>query len=274
MGRISRGWKLTKLSLRVIRKDKEILLLPVMSAIFTILVLASFVAGIFFTVGFGDLLGDLSVAMWVVLGFVFYFISYFISIFFNAAIIGCATIRLSGGDPTVKDGLRVAADNVGRILVWALVAATVGMVIRAIQQRVGFIGKIIMGALGVAWSLVTYFVVPVLVYEKVGPWAAVKRSASVFKGTWGEMIVGNLGLGLIFMLAGFLGFVFVVVGGAVGGGTGLMVGFIVAVVYWLVLAVVKTAAEGVLVAALYKYATTGQVPEGLEGVRFANPWSQ
>lgn len=270
MGRISRGWKLTKLSLRVLRKDKEIMLLPVLSAAVTMVVLASFVVGIFVASPFD---AGLSVP-WVVMAFVFYFVTYAISIFFNAAIIGCATIRLGGGDPKVKDGLRIAFDNIGRIIVWALVAGTVGMVIKAIQQRVGFIGKLVMGALGVAWTLVTYFVVPVLIYERLGPWAAVKRSASLFKTTWGEMIVGNLGLGIIFVLAALLGIIPIALGLAVGGVAAIAAGFIIAVVYWLVLAVVKTAAEGVLVAALYRYATTGQVPEGLEGVRFANPWSQ
>ncbi len=274
MGRISRGWKLTKLSLRVIRKDKEILLLPVMSAAATVVVLASFIVGIFLSTGFDGFFEGASVVTSLALLFTFYFVSYFISIFFGAAVIGCATIRLNGGDPTVRDGLRIAADNLGRILAWALVAATVGLVIKAIQQRVGIIGRIVMGALGVAWTLVTYFVVPVLIYEKLGPWAAVKRSASLFKGTWGEMIVGNLGLGIIFFLAGTLGILFIVAGGLVGGMVGLLVGLVAAVVYWLVLAVIKTAAEGVLVAALYRYATTGQVPEGLEGVRFASPWSR
>ena len=274
MGRISRGWKLTKLSLRIIRKDKEILLLPVLSAVFILLVMASFVAGIFFSTGFDSLFEGGAILTWIVIGFAFYFVSYFIAIFFNAAIIGCATIRLNGGDPKVKDGLKIAMDNIGRILVWAIVAATVGMIIKAIQQRVGFIGKLVMGALGVAWTLTTYFVLPVLIYERLGPWAAIKRSASVFKNTWGEMIVGNLGLGLIFVLAGLAGMLFVILGAVVGGTTGLMVGLIVAVIYWVILGVVKAAAEGILVAALYKYATTGQVPEGLEGVRFASPWSQ
>ena len=273
MGRISRGWKLTKLSLRVIRKDKEILLLPVLSAAFTLLVLASFVLGIFFSVGFEEIFEGASAVTGLALLFAFYFISYFISIFFNAAIVGCATIRLNGGDPKVKDGLRIAMDNVGRILVWAILAATVGMIIKAIQQRVGFIGRLVMGALGVAWTLVTYFVVPVLIYEKLGPWGAVKRSASMFKGTWGETIVGSLGLGIIFFLAGLAGLPIVILGAVLGGFVGAIIGLLVAIVYWMILAVVKTAAEGVLVAALYRYAITGQVSEGLEGVRFANPWS-
>jgi hypothetical protein len=275
MGRISRGWKLTKLSLRVIRKDKEILLLPVISGIITMLIFASFFVGIFVVNGSGDdSPGSTETVLSIALFAGFYFCAYFITIYFNAAIIGCATIRLDGGDPTIKDGLRIARENIGRILAWALVAATIGVIIKAIQQRVGFVGRIIMGALGVAWSLLTYFVVPVLIYEKLGPIPAVKRSAGMFKKTWGEMIVGNLGLGIIFVLAGLAGILIIVLGFAVGGVTGLIVGFVIAVVYWLILAVVQTAAEAVLVAALYKYATTGQVPAGLEGVHFANPWSK
>lgn len=273
MGRISRGWKLTKLSLRVIRKDKEILLLPVLSAVVTLLLLASFVLGIFFSVGLGQVAEGVGAGAVIVGMAAFYFLSFFVMLFFNAAIVACATIRLNGGDPTVREGIRVALDNVWRILAWALLAATVGVIIRAIQQRVGLIGKLIMGALGVAWTLVTYFVVPVLIYEKLGPWAALKRSASLFKGTWGEMIVGNLGLGVIFFLAALVGVLFIAAGAAAGGAVGLIVGLVAAVVYWVILGIVKAAAEGVLVAALYKYATTGQVPEGLEGVRFANPWS-
>jgi hypothetical protein len=274
MGRISRGWKLTKLSLRVIRKDKEILLLPVISGIVTIALLASFVLGIFFSVGFEGVAEGSGTVAGIVMLAAFYLAAYFVAIFFNAAIIGCATIRLTGGDPTLKDGLRIAMDNIGRILAWAVVAATVGVIIKAIQQRVGIIGRIIMGALGVAWTLVTYFVVPVLIYEKLGPIQSVRRSAGLFKKTWGEMIVGNLGLGLIFFLAGLLGIVFIAIGAVLGGGVGLIAGLVVAIVYWLILAVIKTAAEAVLVAALYNYATTGQVPAGLEGVHFASPWSK
>jgi hypothetical protein len=273
MGRIGRGWKLAKMSLGVIRKDKEILIFPVLSGLVTIVILASFFVGVFFSVGFDGLANGQSSWFFYAFLAVFYFVSFFVSIFFNACVIGCATIRLNGGDPTVKDGFRIAMDNIGRIAVWALFAATVGLIIRAIQERIGFIGKLIMSAIGVAWTVVTYFVVPVLIYEKLGPWGSVKRSASILKKTWGEALVGNLGLGLIFFLFGALGIIPIILGALVGGLVGAIAGLVVAIVYWLIIAVIASAAESVLVAALYRYATTGKVSEDFEASVFTQPWA-
>jgi hypothetical protein len=275
VGRIGRGWAMTKMSLRVIRKDKEILIFPVLSGLMTILILASFVGGMFFTGGLSG--ADSESIKWVFYVFfaVFYFVSFFITIFFNACMIGCATIRMNGGDPTVRDGFRIAGQNIGRILAWALFAATVGLIIRAIQKRVGFIGRLIMGAIGVVWTIVTYFVVPVLIYEQLGPWGAVKRSASILKKTWGEALVGNLGMGMIFGLLAIPGLLLIFLGVYGLTAWGLAVGmslFVVAIVYLISLAVVSTAAEAVLVAALYRFATTGNVSEEFQQFSFQQPF--
>ena len=266
MGRIGTGWRLTKTSLRVLRKDKELLLFPLLSGLLVIGILATFVGGMFLTVGMDAALGGEWTWLFAVLMVLFYVLSFFVGFFFNAAIIGAATIRLNGGNPTLSDGLRIARENVGRILLWALFAATVAMILRAIQQRLGFLGKIMIGLVGIAWSLATYFVVPVLVYEKVGPWAAVKRSAHLFKTTWGETIVGGFSLGAIFVLLGLAGILAPLLGFVLGNVAGLVVGLIVMVVYWIVLALVASAATSILVAALYRYATTGQSSEDFEGL--------
>jgi hypothetical protein len=275
VGRIGRGWAMTKMSLRVIRKDKEILIFPVLSGLMTILILASFVGGMFLTGGLSG--ADSESVKWVFYVFfaVFYFVSFFITIFFNACMIGCATIRMNGGDPTVRDGFRIAGQNIGRILAWALFAATVGLIIRAIQKRVGFIGRLIMGAIGVVWTIVTYFVVPVLIYEQLGPWGAVKRSASILKKTWGEALVGNLGMGMIFGLLAIPGLLLIFLGVYGLTAWGLAVGmslFVIAIVYLISLAVVSTAAEAVLVAALYRFATTGNVSEEFQQFSFQQPF--
>jgi uncharacterized membrane protein len=140
---------MAKMSLGVIRKDKEILLFPLISGLLTLLILAGFIGGMFFSLGVDAILEGS--AQWVMLAmlFVFYVVAFFITFFFNAAMIGCATIRLNGGDPTFADGIRIAKENAGRILLWALIAATVGLIIRALQQRSGLIGIIIL-AVGAA----------------------------------------------------------------------------------------------------------------------------
>ena len=275
MGKIGRGWQLMKMSLRVIRKDKEILVFPVLSGLFTILILASFFVGTFLTVGVSGFEESTSDWMFYAFFIAYYFVAFFISIFFNAAIIGCATIRMNGGDPTVRDGFRIAGQNVVLIIKWALVAATVGLIIRTVQERVGLLGKFIVGLIGVAWTIVTYFVVPVLIYEHLGPWAAVKRSASIFKNAWGEALVGNLGLGAIIILAMMPGILLIALGiyGFVAWGVavGIMI-LALAIVYILLVTIVASAAEAVLVAALYRYATTGKVSEEFQGFAFENPF--
>lgn len=266
MGRIGSGWQLTKTSLRVLRKDKELLVFPLISGLVLILLLAGFIGGMFVAFGFDALFGGASTWLFVGVMAVYYILAFFVSFFFNAAVVGAATIRLNGGDPTLADGLRIARENVGRIFLWAVFAGTVAMVLRAIQERLGFIGKIIIGLIGVAWSLATYFVVPVLIFEKLGPWAAVKRSAHLFKTTWGETLVGGFSMGAIFVLAGLAGILAIILGAVLGGVAGLVVGLVVAVVYWLILGLVASAASSILIAALYRYATTGKVAEDFQGL--------
>jgi len=275
MGKIARGWQLTKMSLRLIRKDKEILIFPVLSGLITIMILMSFVLGAFVTAGASGLEDATSSWLFYIFWIAFYFVAFFVSIFFNVCIIGCATIRMNGGNPTVGDGFRIARENLRRILAWALITATVGVIIRAIQERVGILGKFILGTIGVAWTIVTYFVVPVLIYEHLGPWASVKRSASIFKKTWGETLVGNLGIGIIFGLALIPGLLLIFVG-VLGLFTwGLFAGIAIlaaAIVYILIMAIIWSAAEAVLVAALYRFATTGRVSEEFQGFAFEKPF--
>src|SRR5262249_1074067 len=132
-------------------------------------------------------------------GFVFYVVQYTIVFYCNSALVGAALIRLRGGQPTLGDGFRIANERFGSIVGYALVAATVGVILRQIAQR-GMIGRILGTGFGLAWNVATFLAVPVLVVEGVGPIEAVKRSSQLLKKTWGEQIVGNIGLGLVFGL--------------------------------------------------------------------------
>jgi hypothetical protein len=209
--------------------------------------------------------------IWPVLLFVLYLISYFIVIYFNAAVIACATIRLNGGDPTVKDGLRIASQHIGKIFVWALVSATIGVLLSALSRRAGLAGRIAIWLIGVAWSIATYFVVPVLIYEKEGAWGSLKKSASLFKRTFGESVVGNLAMGLIFFGLALVGLVPLFIGIwaylTYASLLALIVCVAVAVIYWVVIACIQSAAQGVMTAALYRYATTGKIHEDFAPVQ-------
>lgn len=132
--------------------------------------------------------------------FVWYYVNFFVGIFFNGALMGCANIRLSGGKPTVGAGLRVAVSRIGRIAAWALVAATVGLVLHSLRDRRNWLLSILASGLTLAWTLLTYLIVPVLLFEERGVFDAIYRSEELFRSHWGEQVAGSFGFGLLSFL--------------------------------------------------------------------------
>ncbi len=202
MESLNRSWRLVKASAAVLRADVELLVFPVLASIASLLVVLSFAAplvlgGVFDRLVTGGRVGLAS----AVIGFTFYFIQFFITIFANSALIGAAMIRLDGGNPTVGDGFRAAMSRIVPILGWTAVAATVGLVLKSASRRGRGIGRMLFGLVGVAWSVATFLVVPVVVVEGLGPIDAVKRSVELLKRTWGEQLAGTVGLWLVFRIA-------------------------------------------------------------------------
>jgi hypothetical protein len=271
MGKFARSWALAKASLSVLRSDKELLVFPLLSVLAVVLVAATFLLPLF---GFGMLeqadRGDGLPPGFYILGFAFYLVQYFVVFFFTTALVGAAMQRLDGGDPTVGSGLRIAAGKWVSILGYAAIAATVGMILRGIEQRAGIVGKLVAGFVGVAWTLATFLTVPVLVAQDVGPVEAVKQSATLLKRTWGESLIGNGGIGLIgglamvaVMIVGGVLAVFLIQAGL--GGLGIAVGAL-ALLAFAGIALVQAALGGIYSAALYRYATAGDAPAGFDGV--------
>lgn len=259
-GSVGNSLALMKASVNVLKLDKELMVFPVMSGIASLLVMASFVAPVVVT-GAGDVFtnGDASYLALSVM-FLFYVVQYTVIFFFNSALVGAALIRLDGGDPTVGDGLAIASKRMGSILGYAVIAATVGMVLRMISERGGIFAKIAAMIAGMAWTLATYLAVPVLVTKDIGPIDAIKESAAIFKRTWGEQVAGNFGLSWAMALV-FLGWTAVsfavgYVAAAVTPAAVLPV-IGIAVVGYVFLALVGSALGGIYTAALYRYAMTG-----------------
>ena len=262
--KLSTSWELVKASAAVLRADKELLLFPVISAVLSMLVVVTFavpaiLAGVFAS-GVADGAGVPAAGYAAVL--LFYVVQYFVIFFCNTALVGAALIRLRGGDPTVADGFRIAASRLHPILGYALIAATVGMVLRAISERSGLLGRLVVGLVGFAWNLATFLVVPVLVVEDVGPIEAIRRSASYLKQTWGEQIVGNIGMGLVFgllSLGTLAGGVLLILAAAATKSAALII-FVACclLMAFVAIALISSALGGVYAAAVYRYAAEGQ----------------
>jgi hypothetical protein len=263
--KFSRSWELVKASAAVLRSDKELLVFPVVSGIASLIVLATFVLPVLALKLFENGVGPLG----YVLGFLFYLCQYFVIFFFNSALVGAAMIRLSGGDPTVADGLRIARERIVPILGYAAIAATVGLVLKWMKDKDNFIVSMLGSLLGTAWTVASFLVVPVLVANNIGPIDAVKKSIELLKKTWGENAVGQLGIGFVF---GFLMFGVIILGIGLSvlgfsvspylGGTFVVLSILSA----LSVGIIQSALSGVYAAALYRFANDGVAPQGFEGM--------
>ena len=260
-GSFSNSFALVKASANVLRLDKELMVFPLLSGIATILVTASFFAPLAVTGGWEIFAQDGGSYLGYALGFLFYLAQYTVIFFFNAALVGAALIRLNGGDPTVGDGLAIASKRMGSIVGYAAIAATVGMVLRFIAERSGFVGRLVAGLLGMTWTLTTYLTVPVLVTKDIGPIDAVKESAALFKRTWGEQVVGNFGMGWAVFMMGLswtlAGCALIWLMAQISPVAVLPV-IAVMVLGYIFLGLLGSALNGVYTAALYRFAMTGE----------------
>lgn len=260
MGRISNGWSMAKTSFGVIARNKKLLLFPVISGLVLLAILASF--GLIFVLSNGITNFDPGVgfyAFWAA----FYFLSFFLTIFFNVALVASAMQALEGRPVSLSYGISQAAGRLRSILGWAVLSATIGLILKMLESRAGVIGQLSLGLVGAAWSIATYFVVPIITFEGLGPLQAAKRSLGLLRQSWGEAFVSNLGLGLIFLLIALPGLIPILVAVYLGSVIALVVAIFITVTYWVFVGVLASAASGVLLASLYRYATTGKGGEVL-----------
>ncbi|WP_448100075.1 DUF6159 family protein [Luteibacter jiangsuensis] len=272
MGKFARSWSLMKASATILRQDKELMLFPLLAGFASLLVIATFAWPVWalFAHHQADFEGQRQHVspLFMLVSFLFYFVQYGVVIFFNVALASAALIRLDGGNPTLGDGVRTAMGKLPNIIGYALIAATVGMILRALQERLGFVGRIVAGMLGFGWTVATFLVVPVLAAQDVGPVDAVKRSTSLLRQTWGENLIGNAGIGLA---GGILTFCLIFASGvlffaaAATHSVALMVIVgVVAVIALIALSLFQTAMHGVYSAALYRFAEEGDPGQGFD----------
>ncbi|MCB9458781.1 MAG: hypothetical protein H6670_03950 [Anaerolineaceae bacterium] len=269
------SWQLAKASWAVLRANKQLMWFPIMAGISMIVVFilffipAAVLTGIMAMVtgaatsdnSGGEVLG-------FILMFFMYLVSYSVGIFFNTALIGSALHYMDGETPTVSSGLALARSKMGTIIGYALISATVGVILNAIRERSGILGNIISGLIGMAWNLATFLVVPILALNDISPIDAIKQSASLFKKTWGEQVVGNFSIGAVI---GLLALAVLIGGGlimallaATKSGLLIVIGIVIFVLAFIIVVVIGSAMDGIYKAALYRYAETGQLPSDFD----------
>lgn len=277
MGRWARSKELARASWGVLRADKELLVLPLVSGIAAIAISATFLLPIFATSRVADGAGGTTLQPTVVsylLMFAMYLVLAYVAIFFKTALLCGADERMRGGNPTVGSAIAGAASHAGKILPWAIVSATVSVILRSLEERAGLLGRIVIGLVGVAWSVVTFLVLPVLVFEGVGVGDAIKRSGSMLKQTWGENLIVNGGIGLISFLLVLPAFLLVGAGAATGTALGLGTTIAIAVVWVIAVSCWSSAMSAVFQLALYRYATQAALPPQFAAIDLGSAFRQ
>lgn len=270
MGRISRGWALTRQSWDVLRGDASLALFPILSTIFATLAMVSIWAPTLITRGvFDHQTVERNDPVVYAAGVASAYVSTFIALFFNVALAACAARSMRGEDTKVREGLAAAARRIGPILGWTVVSTTFGLLLRAFENRVPLLGKIAAGIAGAAWGIATFFVVPVIALEGTGPLKSLQHSAAIIKARWGEGATGAATIGFV-----TVGFSFAIASVAIVGVVMLLQGgqallgyavLAIAVVLMFGAAVVSATLSQIFRIAVYQYALSGQTPAGFAG---------
>jgi len=262
----SRSWEFAKLSYQTLLENKHLILFPVLSTIAAIAVIASFALPLWQTGEIETWMNETqgqseqqNITMYVTL-FLFYFCNYFVITFFNTALVASVMNIIEGGPGKLSFGLSFAMKRMHSILGWALVSAVVGMLLRSLEKNQK-IGAIVASVIGMAWTALSYFVVPILVAEGLGPIAAIKRSGGILKSTWGTALTGNFSMGGIAFL---LALPILLIGGLLiyMNQAALAIGICVPLL--ILLAIVTSTADYIFKAYLFSYATGKALPDKVD----------
>ena len=284
--RLSRGWKMTKLGIAVVRADPELMVYTFLSALFSLVAIGAAVSG---SVGLdvitsdtecvGDDCGSEFAVAHMAIWFVFYMLVSVITVFWNAAIIASAYERLSSGtNPSFSYGIGQAMKCLPQILVWGIIAGTVGLFIQILEglardEKSALPLRVVAGLasfiIGVAWWIVTFFMIPMIVLERAGVLDGMGKSTELFERTWGEDVASHIGTGLLMTLCIVLLFL-ISIPLMTMGEVGVILGMVMLAVGILFAVLFFSTVDAVNRASLFYYAKTGQIPPmaAKVGIRF------
>lgn len=275
VGRIKAGWILFKEAWVYLQHDKEMVFIPLITTIINILFFGFLLTIFFFLVLSGTLSVSSENETSTIGEYIFYFLIYLIGAFTlalsQAGVAHTVYTRVHGGNASLSESLKVAFSHWVSLLFWSAITSTVGLVLRMIAERSKLLGRIVAALFGVAWSVLTYFVVPAIVLDKKSAPAAIGHSVKVLKQTWGEAAVSNISLSIVFFLA-YLFLILASMGigiAMISANIGPAILFIllpVVVIGFVALALIQSTLESVVKTLLYIYANEGVVPSNFNPV--------
>jgi hypothetical protein len=282
--KISRSWSLAGQCWNVLKEDPALLVFPLLSSIVMFIVVGSFALPMFaFYHSLQPVLAEGNTThtnrlLFYIAMYAFYFVSYAVMMFFNSALISVALKRLDGESASVGEGLQMALAHLPAILGYAAIAATVGTILRALEERVGIIGRIAISIVGAGWTIATAMTLPVLIEEDVGPIEAISRSLALLRRNWGENVIGNVGISfgvaVVAIPICFLAFLVVLAAVSTRATASVFLAMAVFAVTIVAIGLVSTTLHSIYTAALYRFATGNKENAGIDGDLLAAAYYQ
>jgi hypothetical protein len=257
--KFSAGWQIAQNSFKVLKANRQLIIFPILSGVAMLLIMGSFFTVVFGMAGWevDNVSKPNSIGSYIGI-FAYYIVNYFVIVFFNMALIHCSALYFKGEEVTIRKGIDFSMSRIGTIFAWAVFAGSVGAILKIIQENVGTLGKIITGLVGIVWGVATFFVVPIIAYENLGPIDALKRSTKMMKEKWGEGIGAGFSFGLI-QLAGLI--VIGLVAYLVGISVHVFAGIAIFVIGILAMATILSAARSIFLSAIYHEVTGDPVEQ-------------
>ena len=262
---IGRGWEMSKLSMSVVKKDPELMVYMIFAGVMSLACLIGMSMPQLLVMDWAVNADGSFTPAYLMFSFVGYMVLSIVVVFWNCAIIANANIRLTGGDPKFADGVNAALKRLPIIIVWGIIAGTVGLLLKFLEgvarssdhPAAAALATVIHIIGGLAWWVMTFFMIPHLILENKSIGDALKASKTTFFDTWGENIVSGLGIGAIAFLFGIPIVALTIGMTIVAGPVGLLLG---AILIGLLIAWAN-AAEQVAVVALFRYAKDKKMPQ-------------
>jgi hypothetical protein len=268
-GRLKRGWLILRQGGRIVKADKTLFIYPVLSMVLSLATLLLLLLIVIFTpahifLGDSNYNGDsaLKPAAYV-LFFVFYVLLYAIANFYGAALAAQVLDGFHGKNQGHKTYFAIARSKFGTLFLYAVIQATVGIILDYIAERFKLIGRIVARLLGTAWTLATTFTLPIIITSNDSAPAAIKKSAKLFTSTWGETIAARGSLGIIIFVVNIVLiplYIGLIVVGAILGSWGIIAAIALIILFDLALGLLSFTITQVTNTGLYYYATTQQIP--------------
>jgi hypothetical protein len=259
MGRIRRGWELSKKSWSLLRGHPSLAKFPLFGGIAVIICAIVVVGpGIY-------LIDDGTIALGGPLVVIGYYLLAVVGYYFSVGLAAAADIVFRGQEASVGDGLAVSRERFPQIAGWAALSAFVGLILSALQNQGGIFGEVLGRVLAVGWTLITFLAAPVIAFEGTGPVETLKRSSSLFRQKWGQQVTGNIAIGGAVFLFGMLPSILLIVAGVLVWASASFAGallVILGVIGFAISALISSALSGIFGVALYHYALDGQALGG------------